>query len=439
MLGIYTEGIYPQIGMGRSARKRKKGIGIPMTARQIAWYEDTLARFASGGRWEGLKGLTWCAACLGVDSEDVVADARAAGVKDRDSDIRRGIKTALAKVGGGRGTAARRRPRREEQPSNHEQQTVRRYIEAGRGATESDLLGLSPYAPTDTARDSLTWMRALWRDDETLFLRAKGAVVARLGWNLRTRAEWERALRDGEALPGDLVNLAAVRPEAAKRKNGNDGGVRGEDLEPCRFALLEFDDLPEETQVEFWSGFLRVSQLAPSLVSLVHSGGRSIHAVLDLSLGSATREERVRLLRSWFCSSPEEAYRADANALNAVTATRIPGVCRSGSGNIQRLLYLRDAMPNAGQSNQVAQNVHPDGGTGMEQTAREPPPERPRTRPAPKTDEDARRMDGRARGRIFRLPRDSEPPRTEHGAGFTPLDEILAYEDARESARACGI
>lgn len=327
-----------------------------MTKKQSKWFEDCLGRLAQGGSWEGLGPFTWCCAALGIDPENAVADARAAGVKDRESDIRRGIRTARERgAGSGRGTV-KTRPR-EEPPPDYERLTVRRYIEAGRDATENDLLGLSPYEPTGTARDAVAWLRRLLREDELVFVRSKGPTVARFGWNIRARAEWERAIRDGEALPGDLANLAAVGPEAAKRKNGADGGVRGEDLEPCGLALLEFDDLPEKVQLEFWAGFLRVSPLAPSLVSLVHSGGRSIHGVLDLGLGSATRDERLRILRAWFVSDPaklEETkedgstktvypFRADENALNATTATRIPGVCRSGGGKVQRLLYLRDA------------------------------------------------------------------------------------------------
>lgn len=356
-----------------------------------------------------------------------------------------------------------RRARRREEPQTTYTGTVRDLLREGGGsACAADLCGLSPVPVSDmTPQEQTTsFLLRLWRPTDLLFVTHKGADFGRVGVNIRPAGDWARVVESGGVLPGDIVTPNPLTGEGVPRMNA--GGreylsyICADCLTTVRpYAVLEMDDLPECMQLAFWLGFLRRSPLARTLVSLVHSGGRSIHGLLCMRAADPFSWERnAQKLRSLFCSDPEtrveakedgsektvHPFRADAQALRPLTKTRIPGVCRGDNGNVQRLLYFNpDAMPNAGQSDQVAQNVHPDGGTGMEQTAREPPPERPRTRPAPKTDEDARRMDGRARGRIFRLPRDSEPPRTEQGAGFTPLDEILADFDAIESARACGI
>ena len=58
-------------------------------------YREALAAFAApGGRWANKGALTYWGKAAGLSADDLIADARAAGVTDRDADIRRGWEDA---------------------------------------------------------------------------------------------------------------------------------------------------------------------------------------------------------------------------------------------------------------------------------------------------------------------------------------------------------
>ena len=61
-------------------------------------YGNALAAFRRGATWDGLKALTFWACAAGLSLDEVIADARAQGVTDRNADIRRGMETARPKV-----------------------------------------------------------------------------------------------------------------------------------------------------------------------------------------------------------------------------------------------------------------------------------------------------------------------------------------------------
>lgn len=328
-----------------------------MTSRQRSWYQDCLTKFASGSSWDALKGLTWCAASLGIDPEQVVEDARAVGKGYRAERIRHGIQTAREKgAGDGRTRTGYHHASKTPQPNNRERGTVRRYIAAGEAVGIADITELSPVKPMDTAEDAVAFFGALWEPTSYLCLHTKGGYHALLGVNVKTAADWIAALRHGDALPGDVVKVNPIDPARVEAMDGT-RGVGADDLAPnAPYLLLEFDNLPVEKQIAFWVGFLHLCPFAPSLVSLVLSGGHSVHGLLNLRLDRATREERVRLFKSWFCSDESDSfkvvrsdgreeetfpYQADyGTPFSTVTGSRIPGTLRADNGKLQRLLFL---------------------------------------------------------------------------------------------------
>ena len=131
-------------------------------------------------------------------------------------------------------------------------------------------------------------------------------------------------------LPNDLTG----RPE--KNERGEDSYA----LESCilhkRIAVVEFDEMPLKVQAAFWRGAIR-SGLLPVL-SLVYSGGKSIHGLLRLKDGGFAAQWGI--LERALSSDADPAYRCDLACRNAGRMTRFPGAVRPETGKRQRLLYL---------------------------------------------------------------------------------------------------
>ena len=61
-------------------------------------YEAALGAFATpGNRWTAKGRLTYWGKAAGMSADEIISDARAAGVTDRDADIRRGWNDAKPK------------------------------------------------------------------------------------------------------------------------------------------------------------------------------------------------------------------------------------------------------------------------------------------------------------------------------------------------------
>jgi hypothetical protein len=103
---------------------------------------------------------------------------------------------------------------------------------------------------------------------------------------------------------------------------------REESITAFRHVVLESDCQPAEQ-------WLRILvQLKLSIVSIVSSGGKSLHAIAKISACSKEEwDQAIRRLMPWLVK-----VGADRAAMTAVRLTRLPG-CRRGE-NLQELLYL---------------------------------------------------------------------------------------------------
>ena len=89
-------GRYGKHGKQTQARRFFQG-GAPMIDPMMK-YREALALFAApGGRWANKGALTYWGRAAGLTADDLIADAHAAGVADRDADIRRGWEDARPK------------------------------------------------------------------------------------------------------------------------------------------------------------------------------------------------------------------------------------------------------------------------------------------------------------------------------------------------------
>lgn len=313
-----------------------------LTPKQATWYKTTFAAFAQRhNRYNAVTALTWCAACLGVPTEQVIEDAHAAGVSEHDSDIRRGMVSAIAKVGSRPATG--HKPRRRE-----ERQTfpgyVRGLIRDGGGAADFDALrDLSPMpvAGMSPQMQTAAFLAALYKPTDLLHVFASDHHRrGEIGRDILTRADWlERMTRTGD-LGGDCIGKNPLTGRQGTNGNGDPSYTSRDCIAAYRYALIEFDALPLREQCAFWRGWLSSPKRAAVLAALTFSGGKSIHGLVRTGADAVTAPKIERNLRDLLCADPDKRYCADPNTLRPHGGTRLAGATRHGNGATQTLIYL---------------------------------------------------------------------------------------------------
>jgi hypothetical protein len=275
-------------------------------------------------------------------------------VFDRDADIRRGMVSAIAKVGSrpATGYTTRRREERQTFPGY-----VRGLIRDGGGAADFDALcnlspmpvaGMSP--PTQTA----AFLAALYKPTDLLHVFASDRHRrGEIGRDILTRAEWlERMKRKGD-LGGDCVCKNPLTGRQGTNGNGEPSYTSRDCIATYHYALIEFDALPLREQCAFWRGWLSSPKRAAAVAALTFSGGKSIHGLVRTGADAVTAPKVERDLHDLLCADLEVQtitedgkekkvypYRTDPNTLKPHGGTRIAGATRHGNGATQTLLYL---------------------------------------------------------------------------------------------------
>ena len=313
-----------------------------MTTKQLGWYQSCLAAFAQRhNRYNAVTALTWCAACLGIPTEQVIEDAHAAGVSEHDGDIRRGMVSAIAKVGSrpATGYTHRRREVRQTFPGY-----VRGLIRDGGGAADFDALrNLSPLpvAGISPQMQTAAFLAALYKPTDLLHVFASDRHRrGEIGRDILTRADWlERMTRTGD-LGGDCIGKNPLTGRQGTNGNGEPSYTSRDCIAAYRYALIEFDALPLREQCAFWRGWLSSPKRAAAVAALTFSGGKSIHGLVRTGADAVTAPTVERDLRALLCADPDKRYCADPNTLKPHGGTRLAGATRHGNGATQTLLYL---------------------------------------------------------------------------------------------------
>ena len=313
-------------------------------------YEAALADFSQPGeRWTAKGRLTYWGKAAGLSAEDIVADARARGVTDRDADIRRGWNDAKPK--GDRFHAADR-SRSRPSPADRRRRDergglVRTLIANGRDVDGMEkLAALSPVPicadgdPVARRVEMELHLLLLFGGREFAFVRSgkAAAVRATLGENLRKVDDWL-----GEPVGRDFGEVVCVNPLTGRRgltTEGTPSYCCRETVADFRHMVFEFDKLPLADQCRFWAGVIRADKLP--LRALVYSGGKSIHGVVRVNAKSA---EEYRLFADEVAAAfanpadPEEMRIDDQALKNPLTGVRLAGAVRKDTGKRQALLY----------------------------------------------------------------------------------------------------
>ena len=194
--------------------------------------------------------------------------------------------------------------------------------------------GFNGFAPPDAwspAADLITYLELLfdaddrvgyvtndvWQDAEGKWLPSKGVYD-------RTAGELIASLKK---YPDDLgATVGDWKPEVGAwiRFNPLDGdGVKNENITKFRFALVESDTLPvAEQDIVF-------RKLELPIAALVHSGGKSLHAIVRVDAENYDEyRKRVEFLYDFL---EKNGVSIDKQNRNPSRLSRMPGVTRNGN------------------------------------------------------------------------------------------------------------
>lgn len=396
-------------------------------------YHNALAAFRRGATWDGLN---FWAVAAGLSADDVITDARAQGVTDRDADIRRGVETARPKVDAWNAAHADGRTARSayyrpkpKPPKPKPSRAVEDCVEAGRRGlctSSAALMALSPVdvRHMDAGAQRRAQLAAMFDRPALQALPVgiaphSGAWIPRAGHDFMPVADW---LSDGTRLAraGELVKINPFTGASEDRGDGKQHLVTNATVAAFPNALMEFDEMPLSDQCAFWYGALTLYCLP--VAALVYSGGKSIHGVVRVDCATrAEFDKAADLARRTFATSPNPSMRLDVQSLALpIAGARLAGCVRADTRRAQRLLYLaRTATPQAQET--------------------------PTARPVPQTGNHAPEVKERDTGEEIGvsahvstdrlLARDSDMfmPRPQEPDGNAPFEELQDYFIAIES------
>lgn len=182
----------------------------------------------------------------------------------------------------------------------------------------------------DPAGELITYLELLFEPDDIVsfvtsdvWQNSDGKWVPAKGRYDRTAAELTRSLRKH---PDDLgATLGDWKEEAGAwiRFNPVDGqGVKNENVTKFRFALVESDTLPISEQDAMYR------KLELPIAALVHSGGKSLHAIVRVDAKNMDEyRERVNILYDFL---EKQGLEIDKQNRNPSRLSRMPGVTRNG-------------------------------------------------------------------------------------------------------------
>ena len=157
-----------------------------------------------------------------------------------------------------------------------------------------------------------------------------------LGETILTRDQWiTRFLAGGPTAPHIILNPLSGLP--APKKSGEGTTLRGDgNILTYRHCMAEFDSLNREDQIRFWS----TAKLP--IVALIDSGGKSIHAWLDVSkLATVTTSEQWQAqIKNRLYDELLTPLGVDSACSNPARLSRLPGHYRSEKKAYQRILWM---------------------------------------------------------------------------------------------------
>jgi len=212
---------------------------------------------------------------------------------------------------------------------------VSKMIEVGADATIEKLSSLSPIPIPEAGTDQTKlFLSTIYGAAENLFIGGDKEAGAP-GRNIRSVTDWSKQSASGPFL---IVN--PLTGKQGMTQTGNPSYRCGQCIASRKYALVEFDAMTLEKQACFWTGVIATVTLP--LRSLVHSGGKSIHGIVEIAAKNLEdwSKELTKLMFTVANPAAECHCQADKACRNADRLTRLAGATRPESGAMQRLLWL---------------------------------------------------------------------------------------------------
>ena len=178
--------------------------------------------------------------------------------------------------------------------------------------------------------DSIEILRRLYRPEERLFI---GTRFDADGEHVLPVSEWITRLERGIAIPEHVIPNP-LTGEQGRTQSGKPSYRADSCVTRFRFAIVEFDAMPREKQIQFWAG------VKLPVVALVDSGGKSVHGWIGIDAANAG-EWTHRVEDKLF--DILAALGADRACKNEARLSRMPGHFRGEKKRWQRVLYLNPA------------------------------------------------------------------------------------------------
>ncbi len=249
-----------------------------------------------------------------------------------DNEIRDAIEKAIREHGSG---TCKLRPRPDSIVRNGKAARLK-IINQGNIISEADLWDISPVPLLgEPLNDPAMLISTLFRPDDLVWIGDRHTAGI-MGNTIRTTADWIDHFRHGgPTAPHFIINPLTGSP--APKKSGDGDTLRGDGcVVSFRYCLVEFDDLSREDQLRFWSA------VKLPIVALIDSGGKSIHALLEVS-----RMAKVTTIDEWTAEIGGRLYKrlltplgVDGACSNPARLSRLPGHYREEKQAWQRILWL---------------------------------------------------------------------------------------------------
>ena len=217
----------------------------------------------------------------------------------------------------------------------------------GDGATESDLLQLSPCTiPEPPEQHWLVLFAKHYQPDDILF--CGGQYDA----SVYTASHYaERFSRNGCMRPFIIPNT--FTGERHPKADGTLSFRCDAAVKNYRFTVVEHDTMPEAQQLAFW--FTAIRERLLDVACLIHSGGKSIHGWVRADAADAA-DYKAKVAKLWTYLEP---MGFDTQTKNPARLSRLAGHYRKDKCKWQRLLYLapRRTSQDALQRVEVSQAI----------------------------------------------------------------------------------
>ncbi len=220
--------------------------------------------------------------------------------------------------------------------------------------------------------DAVTFLQSLYGADDLLYIGPDCARREDQAKYIKPAAEWMKFFSERQADRTDPAKLGRAFPFICCNPltgEPNESGSRRSDsnVASFRFAVLEHDTLPLDQQV----ALIRALELP--IVAMTFSGGKSVHAILDVAAYCGeviTTQERWRqIVKEALFETCLKPYEFDMSTSNPARLSRLPGVIRAG-GKTQGTPGKGGVLPSVPLPSLTQSNPEPPPPTAPEN----PPP-----------------------------------------------------------------